>query len=64
MTVASNALVKIGIKGSVSTLCRDSQRPEDAPMLMHGTTPFFSEEAELKMVNAVAAMRLLKAHVT
>ena len=42
MTVASNALVKIGIKGSVSTLCRDSQSPEDAPMLMHGTTPFFS----------------------
>ena len=36
MTAASNALAKIGIKVSVSTLRRDSQRPVDEPMPMRG----------------------------
>ena len=37
----SNALANIGIKVSVSTLCRDSQRPANSPLPTHGTPPFF-----------------------
>ena len=33
-TVASKSLAKIGVKVSVSTLCEDSQKSADAPLLM------------------------------
>ena len=63
-TAASNPLAKIGIKVNVSTLRRDSQRPADAPLPMHGPPPFFLEEAEVNMANVVVAMRSIKSHVT
>ena len=64
MTVASNSLAKIGIKMSVSTLCRYSQRPADTPLPTSGSMPFFSLEAEVNMFNTVVVIKLLKACVT
>ena len=55
-TAASNALAKIGIKVSVSTLCQDIQRTADAPLPTRGPPLLFSEEAEVKMANLVVAM--------
>ena len=40
-TAASNYIAKIGIKVNVSTLCRDSQRPENAPLPTCGTLSLF-----------------------
>ena len=45
LTAASNELSKIGIKVSVSTVRRDSQRPVNAPLTTRGPPQFFSEEA-------------------
>ena len=63
-TAASNSLAKIGIKVSVSILCRDIQRPSDAPLSMRGPLLFFSEEVEVNISNAVVAIQLHKARVT
>ena len=49
---------------SVSTIYQDIQRPVDAHLPTCGHLPFFSEEAEVKMVNASVAIQLLKACVT
>ena len=43
-TAASDSLANISIKVSVSTLCRDSQKPEDTPLPTCGPPPLLSEE--------------------
>ena len=52
-----NPFAKISIKVSVSTLSRDSQRPEDVPLPMSGPPSLLLEEAEVNMANVVFAMQ-------
>ena len=56
LTAASNALAKIGIKFSVSTLYQDIQRPVNAPLPISGPMLLFLEEAEVNMANVVVAI--------
>ena len=64
LNAASNSLENFGIKVSVSTIRRDSQRPVDAPLPKSGPLMFFLKEAGLNMDNAVVLMQLLKSFVT